>query len=127
MTEEKRVVRKHAGAEVWRERVERWKASGLTGKEFAAKEDLSPRSLSWWGWRLRRATEAPAAQAKRRVARRKRRTKRLSFVPVVVGKARRSEAPVIIEIVLSSNLRVRVPAGIDATALLRVVRILGAE
>jgi len=125
MTEEKRVVRKHAGAEVWRERVERWKASGLTGKEFAAKEDLSPRSLSWWGWRLRRGTEAPA-QARRRVARRKRRTKRLSFVPVVVGNARRSEAPAIIEIVLPSSLRVRVPAGIDETALLRVVRTLGA-
>ena len=127
MTEEKRVVREHAGAEVWRERVDRWKASGLTGKEFAAKEDLSPRSLSWWGWRLRRSATGQSAQPpKPRRRRRKQRARKLSFVPVVVGKTRSAEAPTIIEVVLPSNLRVRVAAGIDETDLVRIVRALGA-
>ena len=126
MTEEKRVVRAHAGAEVWRERVERWKASGLTGKEFAAKEDLSPRSLSWWGWRLRRsATDVVVQPPKPRRRRRRQRARTLSFVPVVVGKTRPAEASTIIEVVLPSNLRVRVAAGIDETDLVRIVRALG--
>jgi hypothetical protein len=43
---EKRVMREKASPEVWRERIERWKASGLKAKQFAAAENLSPRSLS---------------------------------------------------------------------------------
>jgi transposase len=127
MAEEKRVKREHAGPEVWRERVERWKQSGLTCKEFAAKEDLSSRSLSWWQWRLQRSAAGPAERRKqRRRVRRKRAPNELSFVPVVVGNAMPPEAPSIIEIVLPSNLRLRVPAGIDETSLVRIVRALGA-
>ena len=48
----KRVVREKASPEVWSERIERWKSTGLKAKEFAAAENLSPRSLSWWHWRL---------------------------------------------------------------------------
>jgi len=127
MSEEKRVVRPHADEAVWRDRVERWAGSGLTGKEFAAKEDLSPRSLSWWRWRLQRSAAAPAERPKqRRRTRRKRPANGLSFVPVVVGSARSADAPSIIEVVLPSNLRLRVPASIDETSLVRIVRALGA-
>jgi hypothetical protein len=57
---EKREVRERASPEVWRERVERWKSSGLRAKEFAAAETLSPRSLSWWQCNV--ATDEQAAQ-----------------------------------------------------------------
>jgi hypothetical protein len=128
MSEEKRVVRPHADEAVWRDRVERWAGSGLTGKEFAAKEDLSPRSLSWWRWRLRRTSLATsiAAPKKEHTPRRKRTTKALSFVPVVVGNARSADAPAVIEIILPNHLRIRVTAEIDETSLTRVVRALGA-
>jgi len=129
MSEGKRVVRPHADEAVWRDRVERWAGSGLTGKEFAAKEDLSRRSLSWWRWRLRRtasATTSIAAPKKERRPRQKRTTKALSFVPVVVGSVRSADAPSVIEIILPNQLRVRVPAEIEKSSLLRVVRALGA-
>ena len=42
-------------AKKWQKRVRRWKRSGLTAEEFAEGEGLSPRSLTWWSWRLRKA------------------------------------------------------------------------
>jgi hypothetical protein len=126
-TDEKRQKRKHASREEWRDRVERWKASGLRGKEFAAKEELSPRSLSWWRWQLHRSETAASVQPKqRREARRKATSDKLSFVPVVVGKAKVETGPSFIEIVLPNDLRLRVAVEIDETALVRVVRALGA-
>jgi DNA-binding CsgD family transcriptional regulator len=32
----------------WAKRVERWKDSGLTAKEFAAELGINPRSLVFW-------------------------------------------------------------------------------
>ena len=126
-TDEKRQKREHASREEWRDRVERWKASGLRGKEFAAKEDLSPRSLSWWRWQLHRSETSALVQPKqRRQGRRKTTADKLSFVPVVVGKAKVATAPSIIEIVLTNDLRLRVATEIDEAALVRVVRALGA-
>src|SRR5260370_41471726 len=76
---EKRVVREKASPEVWRERVERWKASGLQAKEFAAAENLSPRSLSWWQWQLQRRSEVPAIT--KRTRRGKERATSVTFGP----------------------------------------------
>lgn len=38
----------------WAKRVERWKSSGLTAKEFAQEMGYSAKSLMSWSWRLRR-------------------------------------------------------------------------
>src|SRR5689334_9950769 len=38
--------------EVWTQRIERWKESGLTAKEFAAPLGIKPRTLAWWRWNL---------------------------------------------------------------------------
>jgi hypothetical protein len=62
---------------------------------------------------------------KPRRRRRRQRARKLSFVPVVVGKTRSTEASTIIEVVLSNNLRARVAAGIAETDLVRIVRALG--
>jgi hypothetical protein len=42
----------------WRSTVSRWKRSGLTAGEFAAREGVSERTLRWWSSALRRGTRA---------------------------------------------------------------------
>ena len=120
MATDKRVVREKASPEVWRERVERWKSSGLQAKEFAAAENLSPRSLSWWHWQLQRR-EVPATT--KRTRRAKKRAASMSFVPVVV---RAAEATPM-EILLPGEIRVRIDVGFDEATLLRLVRTLGSR
>lgn len=36
----------------WAKRVEQWKRSGLTAKQFAARAGLNAGTLSYWKWRL---------------------------------------------------------------------------
>ena len=101
---ERRTVRPKESPETWRDRVERWKASGLGAKEFAAAENLSPYSLSWWKWRLQRQSEGPVVSKQR---------------------ARRSKAtPAPMDVILPGDVRVRVHAGFDEASLLRLVRVL---
>jgi hypothetical protein len=39
---------------VWADRVRRWKSSGMTGQEFAAREGVSANRLHVWSGRLQR-------------------------------------------------------------------------
>ena len=41
----------------------RWRKSGLTGAEFALREDLSVASLRWWSSQLGRDTRAEHGQS----------------------------------------------------------------
>jgi hypothetical protein len=118
---EKRVVREKASPDVWRGRIERWKASGLKAKEFAATENLSARSLSWWHWRLQRRSEVPASTAKRPGRRPGASQEAMSFVPVIL----RSAEPSPMELILPGEIRVRILPGFDESTLLRIVRTLG--
>jgi len=47
-----------SSSEQWAKRVERWKASGLSAKDFAAEAGLKPSTLAYWRWRLSRAERA---------------------------------------------------------------------
>jgi hypothetical protein len=47
--------------EDWAKRIERWKDSGLTAKEFAVETGISARSPAWWQWKL--GAEARQADA----------------------------------------------------------------
>ena len=38
--------------------VREWKASGLTTAEFAEREGLKPRTLTWWAWKLKSEGES---------------------------------------------------------------------
>jgi len=42
----------------WRSTVARWRKSGLTAREFAAREGVSDRTLLFWSSTLRRGTRA---------------------------------------------------------------------
>jgi hypothetical protein len=47
-------------------RVERWKDSGLTAKEFAAETGINAQSLSRWRWHLSKDTDEPKPRRRRR-------------------------------------------------------------
>jgi len=104
--------------ETWAKRVERWKDSGLTAKEFAAELGINAHSLAWWKWRL--GARKPAARsAPPRRARKPPAVGPLTFVEVPSAEPSDS-----IEVVLPSSVRIRVPATFDAMALGRLLDVL---
>jgi transposase-like protein len=58
--------------ELWLKRVERWKDSGLSAREFAAEVGINAQTLSYWRWKLKKVAKAP-------------RKKQVAFVEVVAG------------------------------------------
>src|SRR5688572_26008994 len=68
--------------EVWAKRVQRWKESGLTAKEFGAETGIHPGTLSYWKWRLGAKGRGPTRrpEAKRSVGRKAAGTGSLSFI-----------------------------------------------
>ncbi|HMJ10655.1 MAG TPA: IS66 family insertion sequence element accessory protein TnpB [Polyangiaceae bacterium] len=114
-----------ASREIWAKRVERWKDSGLSAKEFAAELDVSPKSLMFWKWKLRQLESTKGGQ----IAggnKRQPRTARMaphSFVQLVPTPAPPSMA---LELVLRDGLVLRVAPGFDEATLLQVASLLGA-
>ena len=123
-----------ASAAQWAKRVERWKDSGLTAKEFAAETGVNASTLAYWSWRLgAQAREEPEATAARRrpakpmrsrdPAKSQRKHTTPSYVEVPVAAV--VTAPDPVELVLG-DVCVRVPVGFDEATLTRVVRAVGA-
>ncbi len=48
------VARKRTSPEEWRKRVEHWKDSGLTAKQFAADTGINAGTLQFWSCKLKR-------------------------------------------------------------------------
>jgi hypothetical protein len=111
------------GRETWAKRIERWTDSGLTAKEFAAELGIRPDTLKWWKWRLGAKGRASQSRPK----------------PAPTLTVRRSPAPITpltfiemtaavrsdpIEVVLPTEIRVRVPSTFDEGALARVLDVL---
>jgi transposase-like protein len=90
----------------WRQRMEEWRASGLSVRAFCTRHGLSQPSFYAWRRELqRRDTEQPA------------------FVPVrVVDEV--VPARGVLEIVLANGRSVRVGPGFDAATLRQVVAVL---
>jgi hypothetical protein len=109
--------------ETWVKRVERWKDSGLSSKEYATEIGVREPSLKWWKWRLaREAAGATVSQDKR--CRAPSATKpAVTFVEVPRLIATRSS----IELVLPSRIRVRLQNDFDSAALERLLGVLGAR
>ena len=115
-----------ASREVWAKRVERWKDSGLSAKEFAAELDVSPNTLTFWKWKLGKgATAADASSAGRSkqeaTSRRAARQRFLQLVPVSPA----SRSGTALELVFSEGLMLRVAPGFDEATLLRLIALLG--
>ena len=94
----------------WRQRISQWQASGLSVREFCARNGLATASFYHWRRVLeRRAPERPA------------------FVPVqVVADTPPSQASAL-ELVLADGRALRVAPGFDATTLRRLLAVLEGE
>jgi hypothetical protein len=112
---------------LWAKRVERWKDSGLTAKEFAAEVGINAGTLSHWSWRLGRESRStprkrPAQAAKKKSAR-KPSPDPVQFIEVSPPQVTEGR----FEIELRRGHRVFVPACFDAKALQQLVDVLEAR
>jgi hypothetical protein len=113
--------------DTWAKRVERWKDSGLTAKEFAAELGINTHSLTWWKWRLSSTTE-PTTRAPRAGRRTRSTESKLSpATPLTFVEVPAAVTPEPVEIVLPSSIRIRVPAAFDARSLGRLLEVLDAR
>jgi hypothetical protein len=109
--------------EEWSKRIERWKDSGLSAKEFGHETGISPRSLAWWRWQLgRNAKEPTLAEPTRRRTRKPKSAPSVSPMTFVEVSAPSAREP--LEVVLASGRRIRVPSSFDAPTLERLLVIL---
>lgn len=106
--------------ETWIKRIDRWRESGLTTKEFAAEIGVNAGTLAHWKYRLsaeeHRAAMPPAAPSDEAVR----------FVEVKGATATEptSSVPPAFEVVLASGAMVRVPAHFDAANLRRLLDVM---
>jgi hypothetical protein len=112
---------------VWAKRVERWSASGLTAKQFAAEIGVSPQSLTFWKWKLRRDESTPARSVHSRRDRPQPSTPpTAAFLQLVTASTSEvAQSLGMLELVLFNGLTVRVPVGFDETTLTRLVATFG--
>lgn len=107
-------------ADVWRDRVKRWKQSGLTARAFAELEGL-PRAgaLSWWRHHLAQTEKKkPVEEAPLRLVR----LEASELIPCEGGRGR-AEVGVVAPIeVVSGNFRIVVRTGCDMVMLEGVLR-----
>ena len=115
-----------ASRETWAKRVERWKQSELTAKEFATELGISVGALKWWKWRLSadRKPGAPKPRARRTRSKVGRATQvpALTFVEMPAPLA--ATTTDTIEVVLPTSTRIRVRPGFDDATLRRVLEVL---
>jgi len=106
--------------ETWAKRVERWRDSGLTAKEYAAEVGVNAHSLSWWKWRLSSgAKEQGRVPQKRHVPISPATVSPLTFVEMTSAVTHEP-----LEVVLPSSIRIRVPASFDGPTLGRLLDVL---
>ena len=109
----------------WRQTLRRWQGSGLTIRDYCAKNGLSEASLYAWRRTIaQRDQEAPGSTsepARRRL--RKRHRSGPNFLPVrVVPTSMPSTSS--IEVVLSNSRILRIGAGFDAHVLRQLITCL---
>lgn len=95
----------------WAARVARWERSGLTRAQFAARERINPRTLSFWKWKLRSAASTVAEGAP---------THAVTFVELV------GTTPGVpaLELVLPAGYRISVAPGFDPATLRTLLTVL---
>ena len=108
---------KRASRDEWRKRVDRWKDSGLTAKEFAAETGINAGTLQFWRYKLKR----PESRTRRRSV------AAASILSSIVEVRPANDAVESrFEVELGNGRRLRVPAVFDASALKALLAILEA-
>jgi hypothetical protein len=108
-----------ASRDEWRKRVERWKDSGLTAKEFAAETGLNAGTLQFWRYKLKK-TDAVGAR------RRSPAVVAPAVSSIVEVAATRTAVDPRVEIELRNGRLLRVPASFESSALKALLAILEA-
>lgn len=105
------------GRDVWAKRVERWKDSGLTAKEFAGELGINPNSLQQWAYQLRKTglRGTPARTKHRREA-------QPQFVELAPPAAAATTQSFDVRV---GRFTVAVPGGFDESSLSRLLKVLG--
>jgi hypothetical protein len=98
----------------WAARVEAWKMSGVSVREYAEREGLKPRSLQWWSWKLRSKASAP----------RRTRARRVGFVELQASPAAAAERESV-ELTFPSGHVLRIPIGMDEDTMMSLVTTVG--
>jgi len=110
--------------EVWVKRIEQWKESGLTAKEFAAQAGVNLNTLQGWKWRLTVDARRSLANAARPPG------VRADFVEVLHPSAAAraggatQEMTEPFELLLENGVRLRVPVRFDPATLHRLLATL---
>ena len=99
----------------WSKRVASWKRSGLSAKEFAARHGVRPRTLTWWRWRLGRRSKSAALTVRKAAT---------PIAPLTFVEMTSSVRGEPFEVVLTSDVRIRVSIGFDERALVRLLDVL---
>lgn len=111
------MAEKRANRDEWQKRVDRWKDSGLTAKEFAAETGINAGTLAFWRYKLKR----PAPEHRRR------RSSAMSILSSIVEvRPAVATAESRFEIEFGNGRRLRVPAAFDASALKTLLAVLEA-
>jgi transposase-like protein len=105
--------------------VERWQASDLTAKEFAAEIGVNPRTLSHWKWMLGRGGSGSERRRSKPNTRTATSPEVVSFTELAIEPAETRASS--IEIVLDARRVVRVDSGFEAASLARVLDVLEAR
>lgn len=116
--------------ELWAKRVQRWRDSGLTAREYAAETGLNLNTLTTWSSRLTREARTAGHSIPDRRTRAGRATRPPRVAPVEFVEAVASPEPPesVADFELRvGDVRVRVPAAFDASALSRLLGVLGAS
>jgi hypothetical protein len=102
----------------WARLIAVWRSSGQTAESFARAHRLNSRTFAWWRSRL---GQVPAASSESAV----RPPDSLTFVRVGSASPAEAVGPLeVLEVVLSGELSVRVPASMGAARVAELVHAL---
>jgi hypothetical protein len=109
---------RRANRDEWQQRVDRWKESGLTAKEFAAEMGLNAGTLQFWKYKLK----------KRDVRSSRRRSQKAPALVSSLIEVRPVSGPAEarFEIELGNGRRLHVPAVFEPAAVKALLAILEA-
>jgi transposase len=100
--------------------VRAWTASGLSAARFAPQVGVSPSTLTWWRWKLRREG---AERTRRRRARREAKPP-LAFVEIVPEAEAEGPGPSVPLELQLADVTLRIPEGFEERTLVRVLGVL---
>jgi transposase-like protein len=100
--------------------VRAWTASGLSAAQFAPQVGVSPSTLTWWRWKLRREG-AQRTRSSRRRGRTKAPFPFVEIVPEATAEGPRVSA--VLELQLA-DVTLRIPEGFEERTLVRVLQVL---